>query len=305
MALSAGQSTPQPLRGPAAAPWPDEWLSHPRSVTFPTSDDGETHGLYYPPVNPDYQPREGERPPLLVKCHGGPTGAASTAFEPRIQFWTSRGIAVLDVNYRGSTGYGRAYRRLLYGQWGVYDVDDCAAGAHYLAGQGLVDPSRLLISGSSAGGYTVLCALTFRDVFAAGASYYGVANLAGLAQNTHKFESRYTDQLVGPWPQARALYEARSPLAHADRLSCPVLFLQGLQDKVVPPAQAEVMVAALDEKAVPHAYITFENEQHGFRDAANMERALNAELAFYARVLGFTPADDLPALALRHGQNLA
>lgn len=304
MRLRAGSDSPETLHVSADLPWPRAVLSRPRTVTFPAGEGEEAHGLYYPPVNPDYRPPDEERPPLLVKCHGGPTGATSTALDPRIQYWTSRGIAVLDVNYRGSTGYGRAYRRRLYGEWGVVDVEDCVAGARYLAEQGEVDGGRLLISGSSAGGYTVLCALTFHDEFAAGASYYGVADLAALMRSTHKFESHYTDQLIGPWPEAHERYADRSPLEHAERLSCPVIFLQGLQDKVVPPEQAEVMVAALDEKGVPHAYLTFENEPHGFRDAANMERALSAELAFYARVLQFRPADSLPALTIRHAESL-
>lgn len=304
MQLSRQADTPEVVHESTAMAWPADTLSQPRAVTFPTGDGEQAHGLFYAPVNPDYRPRDGERPPLLVKCHGGPTGATSTALDPRIQFWTSRGIAVLDVNYRGSTGYGRSYRRRLYGQWGVFDVEDCVAGARHLAERGEVDGDQLLISGSSAGGYTVLCALTFHDIFAAGASYYGVADLAGLMRSTHKFEARYTDQLIGPWPEARARYARRSPLAHARHLSCPVIFLQGLQDKVVPPTQAEVMVAALDAKGVPHAYLTFPHEQHGFRDAANMERALAAELAFYARVLHFEPADVLPELAIRHARSL-
>jgi dipeptidyl aminopeptidase/acylaminoacyl peptidase len=216
------------------------------------------------------------------------------------QFLTSRGIGVVDVDYGGSTGYGRAYRRRLDGQWGVVDVDDCVAAARHLAERGDVDPARLAIRGGSAGGYTTLCALTFRDDFAAGASYYGVADVAALARDTHKFESRYLDRLIGPWPQAERLYRERSPIHFTDRLSCPVILLQGLEDEVVPPAQAEMMAAALDAKRIPHAYLLFPGEQHGFRQAAHIRRALEAEVYFYSRVFGFELADPVDPVPIAH-----
>ena len=224
------------------------------------------------------------RSPLLVLSHGGPTSATSTTFNLGIQYWTSRGFAVLDVNYGGSTGYGRAYRQRLNGQWGVVDVDDCVNGARYLVESGLVDDNRLAIRGGSAGGYTTLCALTFRDVFKAGASHFGISDLEALAHDTHKFESRYLDRLVGPLPERRDIYAERSPIDFTDQLSCPVIFFQGLEDKVVPPNQAEMMVEALREKGLPVAYLPFEGEQHGFRKAENIKRSLDAELYFYSRV---------------------
>ncbi len=269
------------------------YLSVPQPVEFPTDNDQTAYAWYYPPQNQDFQAPTGERPPLLVRSHGGPTAAASATFNLRYQYWTSRGFAVLDVNYGGSTGYGRAYRQRLQGQWGVVDVADCANGARYLASQGWVDGDRLAIAGGSAGGYTTLAALTFRDVFKAGASYYGVSDLAALAQDTHKFEARYLDGLIGPYPEAKELYEARSPIHHTEQLSCPVIFFQGLEDKIVPPNQAELMVAALQEKGIPVAYVPFPEEQHGFRRAENIKRALDGEFYFYARVFGFQPADDL------------
>ena len=210
-----------------------------------------------------------------------------------IQFWTTRGFAVVDVNYGGSTGYGRAYRERLRGKWGVVDLDDCVNAALFLATSGRADHRRLLIHGGSAGGYTTLCALTFRAVFAAGASYFGVADAGALARETHKFESRYLDSMIGPWPQARATYEERSPIFHTSQLCTPMILFQGLEDRVVPPAQAEAMAAALAEKGVPYAYVAYEGEQHGFRKAENIRRTSEAELYFYGRVLGFTPADDL------------
>jgi hypothetical protein len=234
------------------------------------------HALHYPAFHPDYTGPEGERPPLLVKCHGGPTAAASSALDLRIQYWTSRGISVLDVNYGGSTGYGRAYRRLLDDAWGVVDVDDAVNGARFLADRGLADPARCVITGGSAGGFTVLAALAFRDWFRGGASHYGVADLAALARDTHKFESRYLDRLVGQH------WEERSPLRYADRIDAPVIFFQGDEDLVVPPSQTESMVGALRSSGVPVGYLLFAGEQHGFRQAANIKRALDAELLFYA-----------------------
>ena len=269
------------------------FVARPEAITYPTGGGVTAHAFYYAPRSGYVRGPEGERPPLLVMSHGGPTGAASTALNLRIQYWTSRGIAVVDVNYGGSTGYGRAYRERLQGQWGIVDMEDCVRAAEFLAARGDVDPARLAITGGSAGGYTTLCALTFRDTFRAGASYYGVSDAAALARDTHKFESRYLDGLMGPYPQAAAVYRERSPIDHAERLNCPVIFFQGLEDKVVPPDQAERMVAALRDNGVPVAYITFEGEQHGFRRAENVRRALEAEFAFYGRIFGFTPADDL------------
>jgi dipeptidyl aminopeptidase/acylaminoacyl peptidase len=275
-------------------------LSRPEPIRFPTGDGEEAYGLFYPPANPKCRVPDGERPPLIVKCHGGPTGATDSALDLRIQFWTSRGFAVVDVNYRGSTGYGRAYRRRLYGGWGEIDVGDCAAAARHLAESGRADPERLLISGSSAGGYTALAALSFTDVFAAGASHYGIGDLEALDRGTHKFESRYTQRLVGPWPESRALWHARSPLRQAERLDCPVIFFQGDEDKVVPPDQAEAMAGALRERGIPVAHVVFKGEGHGFRRAENIRDSLNMELSFYGRVLGFEPADSVPALNIEN-----
>jgi dipeptidyl aminopeptidase/acylaminoacyl peptidase len=259
-----------------------DYLTKAESVEFPTTDGETAFGLFYPPHNPDYAGVDGERPPLLVKCHGGPTSAASSTLNLSIQFWTSRGIAVLDVNYRGSSGFGRAYRDRLHLAWGVVDVDDCVHGASFLAERGRVDGKRCVISGGSAGGYTTLAALAFRDFFQGGASYYGVSDATALARDTHKFESRYLDWLIGPYPQEEARYLERSPLYHADRLSKPVIFFQGDEDAVVPPNQTEAMVEALRRKGNPVGYFLFAGEQHGFRKSANIQRCLEAELAFYA-----------------------
>ena len=268
-----------------------EYLSTPQAIEFPTENGLKAHAFFYPPQNLDYTALLPELPPLLVKSHGGPTAAASSRLNLGIQYWTSRGFAVLDVNYGGSTGYGREYRQRLDNQWGIVDVDDCANGAKYLVERGEVDGNRLAIAGGSAGGYTTLCALTFRDSFKAGASYYGVSDLEALAQDTHKFESRYLDRLIGPYPQRRDLYWERSPIHFTERLDCPLIFFQGLEDKIVPPSQAEMMVAALKAKGLPVAYVPFEGEQHGFRRAENIKRALDSELYFYSRVFGFDLAD--------------
>ncbi|HEY1361818.1 MAG TPA: S9 family peptidase [Xanthobacteraceae bacterium] len=259
-----------------------DYLSKVESVEFPTAGGRTAFGLFYPPRNPDHAPPAGEKPPLLVKCHGGPTSAASSALNLAIQYWTSRGIAVLDVNYGGSTGFGRAYRERLHLAWGLVDVEDCVNGAKFLADAGRVDGRRCVISGGSAGGYTTLAALTFGDFFQAGASYYGVSDVAALARDTHKFESRYLDWLIGPYPREQARYRERSPLHHAQRLSKPVIFFQGEEDAIVPPNQAEVMVEALRRKDNPVGYFLFAGEQHGFRKAANIQRCLDAELYFYA-----------------------
>jgi dipeptidyl aminopeptidase/acylaminoacyl peptidase len=259
-----------------------DYLTRVERVEFPTTGGETAFGLFYSPCNPDYAPGAEERSPLVVKCHGGPTSAASSTLNLGVQYWTSRGIAVLDVNYRGSTGFGRTYRDRLQLNWGVIDVDDCVAGARFLAAQGRVDGKRCVISGGSAGGYTTLAALTFRDFFQGGASYYGVSDIAALARDTHKFESRYLDWLIGPYPHEEARYRERSPLYHADRLAKPVIFFQGDEDAVVPPNQTESMVEALRRKGNPVGYFLFSGEQHGFRKAGNIQRCLDAELAFYA-----------------------
>jgi dipeptidyl aminopeptidase/acylaminoacyl peptidase len=276
------------------------YLSVPQAVEFPTANGQTAHAFFYPPQNRDFTAPAGERPPLLVRCHGGPTAAMDAILRLDYQFWTSRGIALLDVNYGGSTGYGRAYRQRLSGRWGIVDVDDCVNGARAVVERGLADPARVAIRGGSAGGYTTLSALTFRDFFRAGTSYYGVSDLEALAKETHKFESRYLDGLVGPYPGRADLYRERSPIHFTDRLSCPVILFQGLEDKVVPPNQAELMVAALRRKGLPVAYVPFEGEQHGFRRAENIKRALDGELYFYGRIFGFQPADSLAPVAIEN-----
>ena len=276
------------------------YLSTPQAIDFRTGNGETAHAFFYAPCNVECVAPATERPPLLVMSHGGPTASVSSTLRLAVQFWTSRGIAVLDVNYRGSTGFGRAYRRRLDGQWGVVDVDDCLNAARHVVELGLVDGARLAIRGSSAGGFTTLCALTFHAVFKAGASYYGIGDLEALPRDMHKFESHYEERLVGPYPARQDLYRARSPIHFADRLSCPVIFFQGLDDAVVPPSQAEAMVAALRAKRLPVAYIAFAGESHGFRRAENIQRALEAELYFYSRVFGFTPADPLEPVAIEN-----
>jgi dipeptidyl aminopeptidase/acylaminoacyl peptidase len=276
------------------------YLSVPEPVEFPTENDLTAYAFFYAPKNREYAAPEGELPPLLVMSHGGPTAATSSSLDLEIQYWTSRGIAVLDVNYGGSTGYGREYRRRLDSEWGVVDVEDCANGAKYLAARGLVDGGRLMISGGSAGGYTTLCALAFTDTFAAGASHFGVSDVEELAKETHKFESRYLDGLIGPYPERADLYRERSPIHYADRLSCPVIFFQGLEDEVVPKEQAETMFAVLREKGLPVAYVPFEGEQHGFRRAENIRRALDGELYFYSRIFGFYLADPVEPVTIEN-----
>lgn len=293
-----------PLRASRVVPVAEDYLSLPEPIEFPTEDERTAFALYYSPRNPDFTAPDGELPPLIVRSHGGPTGQSSSLLNLGIQFWTSRGFAVVDVNYGGSTGYGRAYRERLKGRWGILDLDDCVNAALYLVESGRADRSRLLIHGGSAGGYTTLCALTFRDVFAAGASYFGVADAGALARETHKFESRYLDGLIGPWPEAEETYHERSPLFHAELLRTPMILFQGLEDKVVPPSQAEAMVRALDEKQIPHAYVAYEGEQHGFRKAENIKRTAEAELYFYGRVLGFDPADNLEPVEIAHAARI-
>ena len=274
------------------------YISLPQEISFPTEDNLTAHAWYYPPQNKDYIAPSGELPPVFVKSHGGPTAAASVNLSLRIQYWTSRGFGYLDVNYGGSIGYGRQYRERLKGNWGIVDVRDCINAARYLVKQQLADEARLVISGGSAGGYTTLAALTFDDTFKAGASYYGVSDLEILARDTHKFESRYLDGLVGAYPEEKKIYQQRSPIHHLEQLSCPIIFFQGLEDKVVPPNQAQMMVDAIKQKGLPVAYITFADEGHGFRQAANIKTALESEFYFYARVFGFKSADSIEAVEI-------
>jgi dipeptidyl aminopeptidase/acylaminoacyl peptidase len=264
------------------------YLSPAETITFDTPD-GPAYGHYYAPRNPDYQAPAGEAPPLVVFSHGGPTAAARTSLDMAVQYWTSRGIAVVDVDYGGSAGYGRDYWERLEGTWGVVDVRDCTLAAQHLVAEGKADGDRLAIRGGSAGGYTTLAVLAFRDDFAAGASHYGVADLKLLAEHTHKFESRYLDWLVGPYPQTQALYEERSPINHAKQITCPIILFQGLDDQVVPPEQATVMADALRANDIPVAHIEYAGEGHGFRKAENQMRTLESELSFYGQVLGFEP----------------
>jgi dipeptidyl aminopeptidase/acylaminoacyl peptidase len=268
-------------------------LSEPRAIEFPTGDGDVSHAFYYPPANADFEGPDDERPPLIVVSHGGPTSHVTPALDHEFLFWTSRGFGVVDVNYRGSSGFGRAYRDKLRGTWGVVDTEDCIAAARFLAETGEVDGGRLAIRGGSAGGYATLCALVFHDEFAAGASYYGVADTETLARDTHKFESRYLDGLIGPYPERADLYRQRSPIHFVERLTAAVILFQGLEDEIVPPNQAETMVAAMAANGVPHAYLAFEGEQHGFRKAESEIRCLEAELYFYGKILGFEPADEL------------
>ncbi len=260
-------------------------LSEPKAISIPSAGGRTVQGFYYPPCNPDFAAPPDEKPPLLIRLHGGPTAAASNALSLAIQFWTSRGFAALDLNYTGSTGFGRAYREGLNGNWGVADVQDAVAAGRYCAAHGMADPERIAVRGGSAGGYTVLCSLAFHDEFAAGASYYGISDLKALALETHKFESRYHETLIGPWPESIATYEYRSPLGSADKVVAPTIFFQGSDDPVVPKEQTEAMVEALRSRRVPVAYFLFEGEAHGFRDAAHVIRALEGELTFYGMVL--------------------
>ena len=298
---------------------PESYVSEPEPVAFPTGDavgaeEAVAHAFYYPPTNPEVESPDDERPPAVVMVHGGPTSRSEATLSLSTQFFTTRGIAVIDVNYRGSTGHGRAYREALEGEWGVRDTLDCVnaalcasdpdgpfAGAERPA----VDGDRLAISGGSAGGYAVLCALAFHETFDAGASYYGVADLKSLAEATHKFESRYLDSLVGPLPEARDTYRERSPVYHADGIDAPLLILQGGKDEVVPPEQAFAMIDALADTGTPYAYVEFPEERHGFRNAENIARAHEAELAFYAEVFGFDPDDDLEPVELLVGERVS
>lgn len=289
--VGAPGQTPRVLRAATSLPFGKDDIALPESVEFPLADGAEGQAFFYPPTSAQYCVPEGELPPMIVTAHGGPTARASEGFSFKVQWWTSRGFAVLDVNYSGSTGFGRAYRERLDGQWGVRDVEDCIAAASSMAASGRIDPKRIVIRGSSAGGLTVLSALASSDIFAAGTSLYGVTDLRTLAEETHKFEARYLDSLVGPWPEAEAVYRARSPLFMADRIQVPVLFLQGLDDAVVPPEQARSMVAALKQNGIACPLVEFVGEGHGFRGEDTLRRAFQIELAFYGRVFGFDPAD--------------
>jgi dipeptidyl aminopeptidase/acylaminoacyl peptidase len=291
------------LRTSVASPVSTKYFSEPRLIEFPTEGGLTAYAFFYPPTNPNYEAAEGERPPLIVESHGGPTGNATATFSLGVQFWTSRGFGVVDVDYGGSTGYGRAYRERLNGQWGVVDLADCINAARYLVEQGEADPERLLITGGSAGGYTTICALTFTDAFAAGTTYFGIADLEQFAGGeTHKFELEYEHTLVGPYPERADVYRERSPIHFTDRITTPMLVLQGADDRVVPPSQAELIVSALRERGVPHAYLLYEGEGHGFRKAENIAGSLEAEFSFYAQVLGFEPAGAIRRLEI---ENLA
>jgi dipeptidyl aminopeptidase/acylaminoacyl peptidase len=280
------------------------YLSVPQPIEFPTDNNLSAYAFYYPPTNRDYTGPDSESPPLIVSCHGGPTGSCSPLFDYWTQYWTSRGFAVVDVNYGGSGGFGRTYRDRLKGAWGVVDVNDCVNAARYLAETDRADEKRFIIHGGSAGGFTTMCAVTFTDAFAAGASYYGISDLGAWGADTHKFESRYLDGLVGPWPEREDLYFERSPYFHSDQMRTPIILFQGLDDKVVPPAQTQKMADALRRTDVPYAQVTFEGEQHGFRRAKSIIRRAEAELYFYGRVLGFEPADVIEPVSIENAQFL-
>ena len=289
VSISLAENTINTLRQSREATIDASFISEAEFIEFDTTESAKSFALFYPPKHAHSQGAPDEKPPLLVMSHGGPTSATSTSYNLAIQYWTSRGIAVVDVNYRGSSGFGRAYRNALRNQWGVFDTADCIAAARFLEQRGDVDGSRMAIRGGSAGGYTTLCALTFHDVFQAGASYYGVADAEILATETHKFESRYLDQLMGPYPAARDVYVSRSPIHYANQIRAAVIVFQGLEDQIVPPAQAELMVDGLVQNKLPHVYMTFRGEQHGFRQAANIIKTLESELSFYGQILGFSP----------------
>lgn len=297
--IDVNTGTATTLHDVGATVLPREYVSVAQPVDFPSSHGRTSHAFYYEPSNPGFRPPQGTLPPLLTLVHGGPTAQASPAYASRIQFWTSRGFAVVDVNYGGSSGFGRAYREELNGQWGVVDVEDVIAAARFLGGTGRVDPARMAISGGSAGGFTVLAALSTSDVFKAGADYYGVSDMTVLARDTHKFESRYLDSLIGPLPAAQAIYDSRSPLNHLDGFKAPLIVFQGADDHVVPPNQSALIVEALRARGIPLAYLLFPGEGHGFRKPENVIRALQAELSFYSQVFGFTPADTLPPLTIK------
>ncbi|KNX39006.1 S9 family peptidase [Luteipulveratus halotolerans] len=296
--LDPASGSVETLRAARELPFDSDYLPRAEPVTWPGSEGADVHGFLYLPRNPDHAGPDDELPPLIVQSHGGPTGHVTPAMRVYFAFWTSRGFAVLDVNYGGSTAYGRAYRQRLQGNWGIVDVRDCASGAQAMADRGLVDSTRLAIAGGSAGGYTTLAALTFADVFSAGVSHYGIGDLETLARDTHKFESRYPDSLIGPYPEAQQTYRDRSPVHFVERIDSAMLLLQGADDKVVPPNQAIATADAVRAKGRPVALVMYEGEGHGFRRADSIQDAAKAELSYYAQVFGFTPADDIPVLAI-------
>ncbi|NGX28069.1 MAG: Dipeptidyl aminopeptidase BIII [Candidatus Anoxychlamydiales bacterium] len=276
------------------------YISEPQNIEFPTEDDQSAYMIYYPPKNKDYLSKKNNKPPLIVKSHGGPTAQSLSVLNLEIQYWTSRGFAFADVNYAGSTGYGREYRQRLYGNWGIKDVDDCANAAKYLAKKGLVDENKLIIKGGSAGGYTTLAALTFRDTFQAGASYYGICDLELFHGDTHKFEAKYDEKLLGPYPEKKQVYFDRSPINFIEHLSCPIILFQGQEDKIVLPNQAKKMFDSLNEKKLPTAYLLFEKEGHGFRSADVIKKTLEAELYFYSKIFGFEIEDDIEPIDIKN-----
>jgi len=276
------------------------YLSLPKAIEFQTEGGLTAHATYYPPKNKDHEAPPGEKPPLMVRCHGGPTGSAGPVYPFEYQYWTSRGFAIVDVNYGGSSGYGRAYRMRLNGNWGIVDVADCANAARHLIEQGLADGDRVSITGGSAGGFTVLLSITKHDFYHAGASHFGIGNLESFAKETHKFESRYMDTLVGPYPERADLYRDRSAINFADQLACPVVLFQGLEDKVVPPSQADEFVAVCNQKKLPYAYVPFEGEQHGFRREKNIRRSIEGELNFLSQIFGFAPADPIEPVKIEN-----
>lgn len=280
------------------------YLSHAQPIEFPTENGKTAYAFFYPAKNKDFEAPEGTLPPLIVHSHGGPTGATGSNLDLEMQFWTSRGFALVDVNYGGSTGYGREFRERLKGNWGIVDVDDCVNAAKYLIDSGKVDPNRVAISGGSAGGFTTLSALAFRKLFKAGASYYGVADLESLVRDTHKFESRYLDSLIGPFPAKKNIYDERSPVMHAEKIDCPVIFFQGLEDKIVPPSQSEAMVNALRKRGVPLAYLSFEGEQHGFRRSETQQKCISSELTFFCKIFGIE-RDDFEELEIENSSKLS
>jgi dipeptidyl aminopeptidase/acylaminoacyl peptidase len=318
MSVDAGEL--EQISTPSENPLHLDDISQVVPIKFPTAGGHEAHALYYAPKNskysapdgelpplivishggPKYSAPDGELPPLIVISHGGPTSRTDTELSLTRQYMTSRGFAVVDVNYRGSTGYGRAYRQMLNGEWGVADVEDCIHAARYLVEQGKADGKRLIIRGGSAGGYTTLCALVFHDVFALGTSYFGVADAEALALDTHKFEARYLDSMIGPYPEQIELYRERSPIHFVDQITAPLILLQGREDKVVLPSQAKIMVEALEEKGLPYAYLEFEGEAHGFRDSKNIIRSLEAELYFYSRILGFELGEAVEQVTIKN-----
>jgi dipeptidyl aminopeptidase/acylaminoacyl peptidase len=280
-------------------------ISEAEAICFATTDDDHAYAFFYPPLNDQYQAQDGELPPCIVMSHGGPTGSTNAAMSPAIQYWTQRGFAVADVNYRGSTGFGRAFRDRLKGQWGIRDVDDCIAVVDYLVAEQKIDPSRVAIRGGSAGGLTVYCALQKSNRFAAGVSRYGVADLCSLAEDTHKFELKYMDQLIAPWPDGRPVFEQRSPINHTDKFSTPMLLLQGDEDAVVPPSQSTEMAQALEAKSIPHKLVMLKGEQHGFRRSENIVKALELELNFYRQVFGIQADEELAELELEYSEKLS